>query len=447
MSASTGENTVVWPPTEISAAPPRARTETPAGLRRTMLTIGSGWLLTGLAMAVSDLPLRLLLKNHLHLGAQALSLFGLVAGIAWYFKPLVGILSDSTPLFGTRRRSYLLLGASVAGALWLLMGAVPKSFAPLLATFTLINAMVVIVSTVLGGLLVEEGQQCSATGRLSSQRVALINGAILVSGPLGGYLAKQAFGLTAGICALCLFGLVLLVWLFLREERGAQRKIGAWIQAGRELKTLFRSGPLWGAAGLICLLGVAPGFGTPLLYYQQDTLKFSAQFMGNLALISGASGLLGSFLYYRLCERLPLRLLLALGIVCSVVSTLFYLGYHSRNAAMLISASAGLVGTLALIPLFDLAARATPHGSEALGYSLMMGASNLTGALSDLFGSWLFEHYHIGIMKLVWLNAGTTALVLLAVPFLPGVLMDRRDGEAAQASPSTKTALQLESIA
>ena len=57
----------------------------------------------------------------------------------------------------------------------------------------------------------------------------------------------------------------------------------------------------------------------------------------------------------------------------------------------------------------------------------MMSVRNAALAVSDIFGSWLIERHQVSFFSLVWLNAGTTALVLLAVPFLPRGLIDRRD--------------------
>jgi hypothetical protein len=88
-----------------------------------------------------------------------------------YLKPLAGILSDSVPLFGTRRRHYLLLSVGAAGVLWLLLGIVPKTFHSLLGTIVALETMWVIGSTVVEGLLVEEGQKYQATGQLSSLRL------------------------------------------------------------------------------------------------------------------------------------------------------------------------------------------------------------------------------------------------------------------------------------
>jgi hypothetical protein len=48
--------------------------------------------------------------------AQVAVLMGL-AGLPWVVKPLYGFISDSVPLFGYRRRSYLIL-CGLAGAKW-----------------------------------------------------------------------------------------------------------------------------------------------------------------------------------------------------------------------------------------------------------------------------------------------------------------------------------------
>ena len=109
--------------------------------------------------------------------------------------------------------------------------------------------------------------------------------------------------------------------------------------------------------------------------------------------------------------------------------SLLYLGYNDRNSAMLIEAVYCFVLSLAQLPLFDLAARATPKGSEAVGYLVIMSVWNWGLFFSDLLGSGLYEKYHMPFKSLVWLNAGTTALVLLAIPFLPGLLVDHKEVE------------------
>jgi predicted MFS family arabinose efflux permease len=189
----------------------------------------------------------------------------------------------------------------------------------------------------------------------------------------------------------------------------------------------MRSRTLWTAAGLLFLVYISPGFSTPLYYYQIDTLHLSQQFIGTLILLSGAFGIAGAFVYALLCKRLNLRTLLYLGIIVSTLGTMCYLFYRSGTAAAIIESENGLIATFAELSLMDLAARATPRGSEGLGFALMMSVRNGGQALSDIFGSWLIDQHHISFFKLVWLNAGTTALILLVIPFLPRILIEARD--------------------
>ncbi len=402
-----------------------------AELRRWAYLIGAGVFSTTLSQpVVIRLPLQNLLKGELQVPPQAMAGFFALAAVAWYFKPLAGILTDSFPLCGTRRRHYLIFSALAAGALWLLVGMVPHTYALLLGAVIAMNAMLVIGSTVVGGLLVEAGQRYQATGRLSSARFFVMNLCVLLGGPLGGFLAARAFGLATVASAAIALSVVPVAYSVLREPPMAQRRSEAWINAWDHVKNLVRSGTLWSAAGLLFLVYISPGFGTPLYYFQTDTLKFSQQFIGNLSFINGGLGLLGAVLYGLLCRRLALRPLLALGIGCNALGTLGYLFYASTTAAMFIEGGAGLFITLSELPLMDLAARATPRGSEALGFAVMMSVRNGSAALSDIIGSLLVDQYHVSFFSLVWLNSGTTALVLLVIPFLPRILMSRRDGEA-----------------
>lgn len=128
-----------------------------------------------------------------------------------------------------------------------------------------------------------------------------------------------------------------------------------------------------------------------------------------------------------------MKQMLILSIAVHAVGTLFYLLYRSPATAIAITILEGATQTLAILPVYDLAARGTPKGSEALGYAVMMSVWNLTNSLSDLTGSFLFTQYSLTFAHLVWINAGTTALVLLVVPFLPRALLEQKDDQPTTA--------------
>ena len=385
--------------------------------------------MTWLVLYVYALPVKLFLKNNLHLGAESVAVFAFLTSMAWNLKPLAGLISDCFPLLGTRRRHYLMFAAFLGGLSWLLVLLLPKTYTVLLWLLIFMNIMLVMCSTVLGGLLVEVGQKFSATGRLTAHRTAMMNLAFLVASPLGGYLAGRALGWTAGLGVVLLFALVPVVWFFLKEKANTERNPAIWRDTGKQLKTLLRSKPLWWAVGMNVLLNIMPGFGTPLLYFQQEDLHFSEQFIGNLGFVSGGCGIVGALVYSRMCRKIQLGPLIYAGVICAAISSFVYLGYRSANAAWIIEGCNGAFWGIAIVVLYDLSARAAPAGCEALAYSLMMAAGNLAASLSDVVGSWMYEHWHWKFMDLVWLNGSTTLLILFLIPFLPRVLMDGRDGD------------------
>lgn len=422
------------PTNETAASPASSIAAQPVmSLRRYSILVCWGMVVTNLGQfpSLGDLPLRFLLKDVLLASPTAMAAWFTVAILPWSFKPLAALLVDGVPLRGLRHRYYLLLGALLGGCLWLAMALVPRNYQALLITGFSLNIMMVLTSTVVGGLLVEGGQAHGATGRLSSIRMIVANVIFLFVGPLGGFLASKWFGWTAMIGSLLYFSMAVgAIWV-LRERRIPKEQDGGTALGGivNQIKVVLGSRNIWICSGLLFLVHLAPGFGTPLFYYKSEVLKFSEQFIGNLTVIGGVMGLVGALLYPLLCRRFKLRALLYLSIFSTVVSALCYLGYVSKTSAIVIEA-VGLLGyTLAQLPLFDLAARATPKGSEALGYAVMLALGNLSTSISDVLGSYLFDHYQLGFKNLVWINAGTTALVLLVIPFLPGYLVDKKEGE------------------
>ena len=404
-------------------------------LRQYYVMVGVGAFVTTIAQpaVIGRLPLQLLLKTELHFTAQTLAAFMVVATFAWNVKPLAGIMSDAFPLFGTRRRHYMLLGAGMAAVCWFLMGVVPRTYLPLLLTAFGANAFMVIASTVMGGLMVEAGRKYGISGRVTSIRQALQSAVSLGNGILGGYLAAVAFGWTVGIATALLLVLAGTTFFVLSERRGASHDQDVLANASHELGTLVRSRTLWTSGIFLALVYISPGFTTPLLFMQTDTLKFSTPYIGLMESLEGGAGLLGALIYGVVCRRFNLRQLLTAAIILNVTVTLLYLRY-SHATAPFIHATVGFAVICSELALMDLAVRSTPPGCESLGFSLMMSARNFALGGSDVIGSWLIDSHHWVFHELVWLNAGTTALILVFIPFLPRAVMNRKDGDVLPAS-------------
>jgi len=411
--------------------------EPPGRHRRVMTMIVVGLLVSTF---VSDskharLPLQFLLKNHLHLGPTAMAAFFGLTSLAWYFKPVAGLLSDVVPLWGSRRRNYLALSGLMAGGFWALLAVVPHRYGPLLWTLIGANAFAVLASSVAGGLLVEAGQRRGWTGRMGSLRETIIAGTLVVAQPVGGYLVGHAFGWTCGLGAALFLGLIPAALLLLPATDGDGRERVTGPEVLASLRPVLQSRALWLAAGFIFLRDLSPGFGTPLLFYQINALHFSPKFLGWLGALYNGSAIAGALLYAWLCTRLPLARLLAAGIALSALGTLLFLGYHSHGSALVIQGVSGLLGIIVSVALMDLAGRAAPVGAEAMSYSLLMSAANLGLTCSDILGSALYEKLHVPLPALICVSAATTALALLALPFIPRNLLERHDRVGA-APPS-----------
>jgi hypothetical protein len=407
-----------------------AEPTSPTRVRALVVVIASGIFVTGLGWPgiIGRLPFTLLFKNQLRLPPQAVANFWAIATFAWYVKPLVGLVIDAYPLGGTRRRGYMLWGAGLAGLSWLTFAFAPHRYLPFMALMTALNLALVFVGTVVGGLQVEFSQTYNATGRLASLRQAIEGTMYIVGGPTAGWLATRAFGWTAATGALVLLSFVPIVALLYREPRGARADTAVFASAARHLKVIARSRPMWSATGLLFLFYLSPGFQTPIIYYQQDVLKLDPRFMGALQALAGIAWLTGAAIYAVLCRRIPLKISLIGGIVMNGVGVLLYLHYNSATSAAVIEFSYNALYALGSLPLYDLAARATPKGRESFAFGLMIGVRNVAlYAISDPVGSYLYGHYHVGFKQLVWINAGSTLAVLLFLPVLPAALLASRE--------------------
>src|SRR5580698_1045116 len=118
--------------------------------------------------AIGLVPLKNLLKNELHEGQSATAAFFFWLGIAWYFKPFFGIFIDAFPLFGTRRKSYILIGSVLSVGIFVGLIFTPHRYLPLMVMCIAVNVFMVITSTAVGGYMTEKAQALQASGSFAS---------------------------------------------------------------------------------------------------------------------------------------------------------------------------------------------------------------------------------------------------------------------------------------
>ena len=94
--------------------------------------------------------------------------------------------------------------------------------------------------------------------------------------------------------------------------------------------------------------------------------------------------------------------------------------------AQIVEGFNGYCYTLAELALMDLAVRATPAGSEGLGFSLMMSVRNSHLFGTDWLGSALLDKFHLKLSAMVLANSATTLITVPLVLLLPAILVAPR---------------------
>ncbi|HWF77663.1 MAG TPA: MFS transporter, partial [Caulobacteraceae bacterium] len=386
----------------------------------------------GQEQLLGRLPLTNLLKNTLHESRTATSAFFFLAGLAWYFKPLAGILTDAFPVLGSRRRFYLIASATVGSLVWLSVCFLPQSYTALLSAMILLGVFMMLASTVVGAVLVETAHGNAASGRLTALRFAVQYGCIVIGALAGGWLATLWFGWTAMASAAVLFLIVPVALLLLKEDPVSADAGEIIAEAGRQLKQIATAGPMWAAGGLIALFYIAPGFTTALFYRQQNELHMLPPAQGLLSTAAALSGIAGAITYAIACRQLKLRTLMIIALSLATVTTLGYVFYDSVPRAYAIATVNTFCEAMATTALVDLSVRATPRGSEGLGYALMISINNLARLGTDFLGSTMLDKLHLPFSTLVLINAATTAIAVPLVMLMPAVLVMRRETDSLE---------------
>jgi MFS family permease len=345
-----------------------------------------------------------------------------VLDVPWIIKPLYGVVSDFLPLFGYRRRSYLLLSnmAAIAAFVWVTQVVAPAS---LVFALALTSIAMAVSSTLCGALLVENGQRHNASAAFVNQQWLWFNGAVAATSLLGGELIvwlSPAGALHAAAAIAAVAPMAVLLCLHLVEEPRAAIDAPELKRRVRGFLDTFRSRTLWLIAGFLFFYYFSPGFGTPLYFYMTDHLKFSQGFIGALSAISAIGWVAGGLAYRWFMARMNTLPLLRLSIVLGTLSTLAFLGMVDPVSAILVYFITGAAGMIANIATLTLAAEHCPPRAEGFAFAALMSVINLATPLADTIGAFLYEHvFHSSLGPLIVVSAAFTAFVLVLVPRKP----------------------------
>ncbi|HEY3846926.1 MAG TPA: MFS transporter [Acetobacteraceae bacterium] len=391
-------------------------------VRRLMLFFAVVYTVEGIGQAKAGIvwqPLTYFLKTHYGWTVLQIAASLAVLDVPWVIKPVYGLISDFLPLFGYRRRSYLLLSnlAAILAFAWVTQVMAPGAivFALLLTSIAM-----AVSSTLCGALLVENGQRHNASAAFVNQQWLWFNGAVAATSLLGGALIEffsPAGALHVAALIAAVAPLAVLACLPLVEEARAGIDRAALRQRLDGLVTTFRSRTMWLIAAFLFCYYFSPGFGTPLYFYMTDHLHFPQGFIGALSAVGAAGWVAGGLLYHWFLAGMRTRPLLQLSIVFGTLGTLGFLFMVGPISAVAVNFLMGVAGMIANVATLTLAADHCPPRAEGFAFAALMSVINLATPLADACGAFLYEHVFGGrLAPLIVVSAGLTAFVLVLIP-------------------------------
>lgn len=186
-------------------------------------------------------PVRAQLR-FLKVPPSEISQFSFLIGLPWSFKLLFGLTSDFVPIFGSRRKSYLLISTLLAAVSLFAVAVIPFELQRLRTIFGFICAAsigVAFTDVVVDALAVSAGQKYGLTGRFQAIQWGGIYAASILTGSIGGLLSQYhmpwiGFLICGSLAVVSLF----MTFVVVREEphdrtsgMGVMRSLGSTLKS------------------------------------------------------------------------------------------------------------------------------------------------------------------------------------------------------------------------
>jgi predicted MFS family arabinose efflux permease/8-oxo-dGTP pyrophosphatase MutT (NUDIX family) len=367
-------------------------------------------------------PLNHYLLDGLSLSTASITYFMWLLSTPWMVKPLYGLVSDCVPLFGYRRKSYLIVLNLAATAALLVLTSLTSPAAILAALMVVVTAMAA-SSALYGGLLVEHGKASGLASKFCSQQTLWVNIANIAAALAGGWLCSSfaPAGALHWAALIALFAPLLVVLStcsLVQEEKTkanwAQLKLGM-----ASIWQTIKTRSTWGIAGFLMLWAFDPGFGNVLYTHMKQHLHFSDGFIGSLSVCFAAGAALGGLVYMKvLAPRYSIKKLAGALIVGGACVQALFVFMDSPGIAVALNIVFGFTTAMALLNAHVIATNRCPDHAEGFMYGILLSAANVSFSTSQAVGGKLYDGlFHQSIEPLILVSAAITLSCIFLLPF------------------------------
>ena len=412
-------------------------------------------------LGLARLAVSFFLKDELHLSPAEVSALMGIAALPWMVKPLFGFISDGLPIFGYRRRPYLILSGLLGTAAWIMMATVVHTAWAATLAIALSSLSVAVSDVIVDSLVVERARSESVRDAGSLQSLTWGASAIggLVTAYFSGFLLQHftsqiVFEITAT------FPLIvsLIAWLIVEARVTEPYDWSAMKLQIKQLRGAITQKSIWMPTAFMFLWQATPTADSAFFFFSTNELGFQPEFLGRIRLVTSVAALFGIWVFQRFLKTVPFRVIFGWSTVISAVlgMTTLLLVTHANRAigiddqwfSLGDSLILTVMGQIAFMPVLVLAARLCPPGVEATLFALLMSIYNLAGFLSYESGALLMhwlgvdETNFTNLWIVVIITNLTTLLPLPLIGWLPGADEDQDTGALPEASvPMLQTEL------
>ncbi len=400
------------------------------------------------AMILSQLAVSFFLKDDLGLSpAEVASMVGITM-IPWTIKPLYGLVSDGFPIFGYRRRPYLLISSVLGIAAWISMGTWVNTPFWAIAMIAIGSLSLACSDAITDALIVQRARLEPEGDAGSLQSFSWIASSIggIISAYLSGYLlehfgARLVFELTAflpllvGISAFAIadppISNIFITEAIEGSDNSSQpsRNSQVWLSLKRNLvlREAFSTKAIWLPAAFLFCWQATPSADTAFFYFTTNELDFNPEFLGTIRFFGSWAALLGVWLFQRFFKSVPTRKIFFWTTIISTLlglTSLLLVTHFNRNLGIgdrWFSLGDNLIltvaGRIAFMPVLVLAARLCPEGIEATLFALLMSVLNISALCSFQLGAGLT--YIFGVTETNFDNLWILILIANLSSLLP----------------------------
>lgn len=385
-------------------------------------------------LGLARLAVSFFLKDELGMSpAEVSAMLGVVA-LPWIIKPVFGFMSDGLPIFGYRRRPYIVLSGLLGTSAWVSLATIVHT--PLAATAAIaLSSLSLAVSDVIAdSLVVERARKESVTDAGSLQSLSW--GAAALGGLITAYLSGsllQHFSTHTIFLITASFPLIVsaTAWLIAEEKTNKRTDFETVKDQFKQLRQAVTQKTIWLPTAFLFLWQATPSSDSAFFFFTTNELGFQPEFLGRVRLVTSIASLAGIWLFQRFLKTVPFRVIFGWSTVIATAlgMTTLLLVTHANRALGIDdqwfsigdSLILTVIGQIAYMPVLVLSARLCPPGVEATLFALLMSITNLAGLLSHEGGA-LLTHL-LGITDRnfdnLWLLIVITNLsTLLPLPFL-----------------------------